>query len=335
MRIKKHELSKISDGSRISVIVCAHNEMENLKTLVPILLNQDYPDFEILITLDRSTDGSLEYLKTIDRVTVLDFQDIPDQFNSKKYALSKALQAANGRWVLLTDADCRPSTTWISHMSHGMTSDKDVVLGISPYITCPGVLNQVIQYETFLTALEFCSKAIEGKPYMGIGRNLAYRKESFEAVGGFLGVQAVTGGDDDLLVQRMANAKNVSVILSDQSHADSIPKKDWRSFLKQKTRHYSVGKYYAIKATKRESFRWSIQFAFWILFVAGLTIAPTLSLGIWAVSFVIRLISFNIVADQLAKRFNPQWVPFVDFVYAVFLPLVSLRSLLVKNVKWN
>lgn len=319
----------------VSVIVCARNELDNLKKLIPILKDQDYEHFDIWIILDRCTDRSKEFLKKMENLNVVEIHDVPEGWNPKKWALQNGISSSQNEWLLLTDADCRPTKSWISEMSAGMRSDRSLVLGVSPFDTHPGFLNQFIQYETFLTSLEFVSQTLKDRTYMGLGRNMAYRKSVFESVNGFSGIEHVTGGDDDLLVQRMAKHQQASVILSKESLVETYAKTSWSTYLNQKTRHYSVGKYYDSKVKRRESIRWSVQFLFWPLVILNLVLNPLLGASIFVLSYFVRIISINIVANRLEKRFNHLWLPFVDLVYAVLLPLISLRSLVIKNIKWN
>lgn len=321
----------------VTVIVAAHNEEANLKALIPILLNQNYPKYEVIISLDRCGDGSLKDLQEIksEKLTYLDLIETPTGWNPKKYAIKKAIELAKGDWLQLTDADCRPTKNWLKEMTQGMEDDSGFVLGLSPYQKKSGLLNHLIQYETFFTSLEFIHKAIAGNPYMGLGRNLAYRKSLFEKVNGFQDIQNLTGGDDDLLVQKMARVNRGSVVLSPNSQVESIPEEKWSAYFSQKTRHYSVGKYYPSWVKRSETLRWFFQILFWVLFALSIPINAPIALLIFAFHYTIRIISINIVADRLEKRFNHLWLPFVDLVYSVVLPIISLRSLLVKNVKWN
>lgn len=170
---------------------------------------------------------------------------------------------------------------------------------------------------------------------MGLGRNMAYRKSLFEQSFGFDGIEYITGGDDDLLVQKMSNIAGCRVILSNHTSVESKVKNTWSSYMTQKTRHFSVGKYYPQRIKYAETFRWSMQILFWILFTASFPINPQVSLLIFASYYLIKIISINIVADRMEKRFNLLWLPFVDLVYSVILPIISIRSLLIKNIKWN
>ena len=320
----------------ISLVICAHNEAKNLKDLIPLLKCQDYLHLEVILVLDRCTDESVQLtLNESHWMKVLSIKNISEAIHPKKYGITKAIDQSKGEWILLTDADCRPGPNWVSEMAKAMTSDKDVVIGISPYLRDTGLLNALIQYETFMTALQFVSAAIVGKAYMGLGRNLAYRKSAFLHSGGFAETASRTGGDDDLLVQRLSTPTNVGVMLSEQSKVDSIPKAKWSSYVRQKIRHFSVSPAYTKSSKMAESRRWIVHMMFWLLFPLSLFVNWQLTLLIFVGSFLMKAISINIVSDGLEKRFNHLWLPFVDLTYVVVLPLLSLRSLLVKRITWN
>jgi len=336
-RVYSHAPSVCAKQPMISVLVCAHNEATNLKELMPLLSAQHYPTYEVIVVLDRCTDESAEVIQSFlsKKIRVIAVPECPPDIQPKKNALTVGIAQATSEWVLLTDADCRPKATWIAEMANGMALDKEIVLGISPYQKRADILNMLIQYETFTTALYFVSQALNGKAYMGLGRNMAYRKATFERCGGFESFKVAIGGDDDLLVQQMASERNVSVIVTKEAHVDSVPKTDWRAYIRQKTRHFGVSTYYASAAKTHETLRWTIHGWMWLLFPFSLVMHWQLALVIFILTFLIKAISINIVADQLEKRFNLLWLPFVDVGYVVIFPLLSLRSFLVKRITWK
>jgi len=337
MAIKSYRFEVSENRPSISIIVCAHNENDNLKALLPLLQNQQYESHEIIIVLDRCADGSEEIVKKFQNknLAIITIDEVVSNFHPKKRGITQAIEKAKGEWILLTDADCRPTNQWISEMAKGMHPKTDVVIGLSPYTKFGGILNLLIQYETFQTALQFVSSASAGKPYMALGRNLAYRKSKFIEQNGFGVHSQVMGGDDDLFVQSILTKDNFRIVLAPESWVESIPKTSGSAYFRQKTRHFSVGKHYPDWVKSKESIRWAIHIVFWILFFFSFAINPFIGVSILATVLWIKGISFNIVAKRLGKRFNPIWLPFVDLLYVVILPLLSLRSLLVKNSTWK
>lgn len=165
----------------ISVIICAHNEQENLEKLLPLLTKQEYPIFEIIIVNDKSTDNSNELLehfsKNYAHFSYLTIEHTPNNFQSKKFALTQGIKKSQYDYVLLTDADCYPTSNyWIKNMA-SQSNQYDVVLGYSPYEKNAGLLNQLVQFETIYTAIQYLGFALQGNPYMGVGRNILYKKD--------------------------------------------------------------------------------------------------------------------------------------------------------------
>ena len=326
----------------ISVIVCARNEEHNLKELLPLLLQQEHPNFEVIIVLDRCFDQSLDLLKSLEpehphlRTLIVDY--VPDQFHPKKYGLTLAIKGAKNDLVLFTDADCRPnSKKWIMQFSQQFDDDTDFVLGFGPYQQSAGFLNHFIQYETFITGFEFISLARLGFPYMAVGRNLAYRKSKFLANRGFNIYQGITGGDDDLLIQQMANGHNTKVLMGSDAITLSEPKRNWRAYWTQKRRHLSVGKYYKKRSIVRHFIKTQIHIWLWVSFItlAILNIAP---LVLWP-SFVgftlLKGVFYWRSAQKMGQGYQFWITPILDLTYALFIPVVGIAAFFRKNIPWK
>ncbi len=333
----------------VSVVVCAWNELENLQQLLPLLLEQQYPDFEVIVVDDRSNDGTFDLLReesqrypNLRRVHVA---QTPKHITPKKYALTLGIRAAQKAVVLLTDADCRPaSPDWISAMTGCLTADKAIVLGFSPYQRQPGFLNAFIRFETFFTALQYFSLALAGVPYMGVGRNLLYRRSLFLEQGGFNGHHHVLGGDDDLFVGRVATANNTAVCLNPAAFVWSLPKTSWRSWYWQKRRHLSVGKLYQPKFRRILGLLSLSQVLSYFLF-AGLALAFALRrdwlwLGLTAGVFFLRLVvqwAVYAAANRRLGRPTSAWtVPLYDALLAGYYALMGSATMFSrKKLKWR
>ena len=123
----------------------------------------------------------------------------------------------------------------------------EVVLGYGAYQHRPGILNKLIRFETFHTAQQYLSYALAGMPYMGVGRNLSYKRELFLTNKGFSSINHLPGGDDDLFIHKVANGANTRVVLDPEAFTLSEPKKKFGDWFRQKTRHFSTAKYYSFK----------------------------------------------------------------------------------------
>ncbi len=163
----------------------------------------------------------------------------------KKFPLSMGIKSTRYEVVLLTDADCIPaSEQWIQKMQQGYEPGIDIVLGYGAYHKKNNLLNKFIRFETFHTALQYFSFALAGKPYMGVGRNLSYKRDIFIRNKGFSSINHVPGGDDDLFINKVATNSNTAIVIDKEAHTLSEPKTNWLEWIKQKNRHYTTSKYY-------------------------------------------------------------------------------------------
>lgn len=240
----------------VSVIICAHNEAENLRHNLPAVLQQNYffedgrPAFEVIVVNDASTDGS----DTVLRQLLLDFPVLkiveidrsePREFPGKKFALSRGIAAAAHEVIVCTDADCEPaSELWLQAMAAPFLRGKSIVAGYGGYRTHPGWLNRFIRFETMHTFFLYYSFWKGGAPYMAVGRNMAARKSVYEEAAKSPAWSELPSGDDDLLIQRCATTANMAVVAFPGSFTWSEPKRTVDEYVAQKRRHVSTGKFY-------------------------------------------------------------------------------------------
>lgn len=235
---------------KASVIICAKNEAENLERFLPAILTQDYPDYQVVVVNDCSEDDSEMVLARLkQKYPRLYYTNIPMDrrfHHGKKLALTIGVKAAAYDYLVLTDADCKPaSSLWLKKMMEGFSDDqKEIVLGFGGYGKTKGFLNLLIRYDTFWIAMQYLGFALSGKPYMGVGRNLAYRKNLFVKGYGFRNHSHIASGDDDLFVQEHATAKNCAVIIDREGHTLSEPPATWKNWRIQKARHLTTAPHY-------------------------------------------------------------------------------------------
>lgn len=333
----------------VSVIICAWNELENLRELLPLLQNQHYETFEIILVNDKSADDSdaflSEALHTYPRVKVITITETPVGVSSKKFALTQGIHAARYDVLLLTDADCRPhSERWIERMAAQLSPDKDIVLGISPYFRKKSSVNAFIQFETFYTALQYISFALAGHPYMGVGRNLMYRKSLFLNQNGLQEFMHILGGDDDLFINKVATAQNTAVCLHSESLMYSVPKATWREWFHQKRRHVSVGSHYRRKDQFLLGLLAASHVTSW-LFLWGIVLYSLLSGSVgslgWSIGlFLIRLLFTWIIwyqtSRKLAHSIPGYQFPIFDFTLTLYLLSMAVVSgFFSKKMSWR
>ena len=325
----------------ISIVVCAHDEEANLKELVPLLLSQDHPDFELIIVEDRSNDGTYDFLlgvtKKDSRLKMVRVMNTPSHINEKKFALTLGIKAAKHDLVLLTDADCRPqSNSWASVMSSQFANEKNIVLGYSSYENTGGFLNLFIRFETLLTGLLYIGFAKLGRPYMGVGRNLAYRKSLFLDNKGFNKMLDVTGGDDDLFVNKYATSTNTSIAIGADVLVISSPKKIWKDFYYQKVRHLAAGKKYNFwDRIILGGFVLSWIACWVLLIVIAILKMYWIATGIIVVRWLLMILLFETSSRRLGDRFESWKIPFLDIVYLFYYIVVGIKAWRTKRIKWK
>lgn len=326
----------------VSVVVAAHNEIENLKDLVPAIMCQDYPAFELIIVNDRSSDGTLEYLheqsNQLENLKLLNVDELPDHVNGKKYALTLGIKAAQYEHILLTDADCLPfSSDWIAAMCSGFGKGHSIVLGFSNYLHLDGFLNYFIRFETLLTAIQYLAAARMGLPYMGVGRNLAYNKSLFLEHKGFRGYQDIVGGDDDLFVNMHAKARNTTPVVGAAATTLSKPETSWTTFLAQKNRHLSIGKLYGFKSKfflAIFSLSWILT---WILAVPAYILAPEPDYVLYLLSgrILLIIVTFFVAKLKLGIAFNVVGIVILDILFTIYYIFAGIRTLFTRTVRWK
>jgi len=323
----------------VSIIVCARNEGYNLQHYVQSLLTQEYPEFEIILVNDGSEDSTqavLDDYAVSDRRVRVTFVPRGARLRStKKLGLTLAAKAARYDYLLLTDADCRPeSTHWIASMMAGFgKAETEVVLGYGAYFQEPTLLNDLIRYETLFNGLHYMGAAITGKPYMGVGRNLAYRKETFFGSGGFSSQMTEFAGDDDLFVNKVAKRGNTVVVNSPESITWSVPKTSWKAWWQQKRRHLSVSPAYK-RATKHHLVHEPIaRGVFYGLLVAILVFGEPLSMCLAFGLFLLRLMMQLIIINHAARKLGQPRVGLEILELDIILPLITLVAMAGKKKK--
>ncbi len=326
----------------ISVIVCAKNEAENVAKFVPLLAEQEYPDFEIVLIDDASTDNTLELFEGFEKqypnIKLVKVENNEAFWGNKKFALTLGIKAAKNEYLLFTDADCHPvSKNWIREMSSQFTIQKTIVLGYGAYDKLPGFLNKIIRFETLLTAVQYFSWAKAGRPFMGVGRNLAYKKEEFFNVRGFMDHMKIRSGDDDLFINQAARAKNTTICYSPDSFTYSEPKKTFKDWFTQKRRHVSTAGHYK----PSDKTQLGIFYASQLLFIL-LPIILLIFLHQWII--VVSMIAFRYLfcwivlglsAGKLREKDVMYIYPVIEFVLIFTQLNVFFANIFSKPVHWK
>jgi glycosyltransferase involved in cell wall biosynthesis len=320
----------------VSVIICARDEDENLARNLPGVLVQQYPSSkEVIVINDNSVDDSkfiLQELKrTFKNLHVVELTQEAKLISGKKYPLSIGIREAKHEVLLLTDADCVPASEhWIQKMQEAYDDKTEIVLGYGAYHKRKGLLNKLIRFETFHTALQYLSYALAGIPYMGVGRNLSYRKDLFIRNKGFSSINHIPSGDDDLFINKLATSQNTTVVLDPEAVTRSIPKTTWGGWLKQKSRHYTTAKYYKPLHKFLLGLYFISQFAYYPLLAAAFIFWNwQWVLPVAALKFLLQAVVLYRSMAKLDEKDLWPWFILLDmwmfFYYLIFFPALWRR----------
>jgi len=246
---------------RVSVIVAARNEEQNIADLLDHLLRQDYPDFEIIVANDRSADRTGEivhqYSSTHPEIHLVTIESLSADMPPKKHALAAAVGMSTGTILCFTDADCIPPPGWVSALVSCFDKETGLVAGFSPYSKPmhasnsskgPGILHKFIEYEEFKAALWSAGSIGLNLGWLCTGRSLAYRRKVYDEVGGFEHIKGSVSGDDDLFLQlvRRTTRWRIRYTLDRSGFVPTSPPLNFDAFVSQRTRHFSAGKFFPL-----------------------------------------------------------------------------------------
>ncbi len=327
----------------VSVVIAARNEYYNLKRNLPAILEQDYPQFEVVVVNHASEDetkdllkefsGRYKNLKTVNIDRDLNF------FKGKKFPLSIGIKSAHYETLLLTDADCRPSSKlWIRKMAAAYGNDNtEIVLGYGPYKKEKTFLNLLIRYDSFQVALTYLSFALAGIPYMGVGRNLSYKKSLFIKNKGFISHYNISSGDDDLFISEVATKQNTSVEISKESAVFSEPKKTFGQWIKQKRRHMTTGKKYKFHIKLLLGILSLSQWLFYLTVILMLifNIQIVLALTVFALRLISQTVIFKFAGDKLQENHIFVYLLFLEPLFLFLTPIFTLQGIFGKNGQWR
>jgi len=320
----------------VSVIICARNEAENLDAYLPVILSQDYPEYEVIVVNDCSTDDTdvviKKYMERYPRLRTSQIREDKKFIHGKKLAVTIGIKAAKYDRLLFTDGDCLPeSSYWISRMVSHFNSKVSIVLGYGGYLTQPGLLNKYIRYDTLMIALQYFSFALCRIPYMGVGRNLAYKRSMFYAGSGFSRHFHLASGDDDLFINEHANRSNTAIEFSPESHTRTAPKESFDKWFFQKKRHFSTSKLYK----PVHKFLLTLEPLSRLLFYAGfaclvcLPVYQQLVLSVFALRLLIQLV----VIKKTMMRFNEKNLLLISLLFDLISLFINLGLLLTSRIR--
>jgi len=253
---KLKEPNDIGKKPTVSVIVAARNEEDNIENCLISLAAQNYPNkyFNTYIINDRSDDDTekiiSKFVSNHSNFHLITVNKVPPKTSPKKNALQMGIDASDGAVILTTDADCTPPNGWISGMVKYYNNDSvGFVAGYSPINVGERGLKRGFSHLDSLSLAAVSAGSIGNNyPLTGTGRNLSYRRASFESINGFDGLWQFMSGDDDLLLHKAHhNGISVRYSISPSTFVKSNSYDSMVEISNQRRRHASKGiHYYAL-----------------------------------------------------------------------------------------
>ncbi len=328
----------------VSVIICAKNEEVNLERHLPLILEQDYPEFEVVVVNHGSADDTdmvlTRYQNQYGHLKFTELQRDQKFNHNKKLAVALGIKKASYEWLLFTDADCYPAgRNWIRSMAGRFDQNTSLVLGYGGYEAQGGWLNKLIRLDTLTIALQYFSYALRGIPYMGVGRNLAYRKSLFFNNKGFAGHYHLQSGDDDLFVNQTAHKHNTRIQINQEAKIISKPHQSFDRWFFQKKRHLTTSPHYKKQSRFLLLTEVFSRLAFYGAFVLSLVYWPEgypFLLTIFGIRLMLQIFDYKSFMNRVGEKnllllviFYDILLPFINFMGIISNKIAS------NNTKWT
>lgn len=322
-----HAMTTDNGNPPLSVILVAKDNSDELQKNLPFILEQDYPEYEVIVVYDRSADNCDDILKLLeDKYPHLYHTFIPDSaryISHKKLGITMGIKASRNEWLVFTEPDCRPlSNQWLKQMARNFTPSTDIVLGYSNYEKTPGWFNKKITFDTLLNSMRYLGMAISGHPYMGTGRNLAYRKSLYYKQKGFVSHLNLQRGEDDIFINEAAHAHNTRVETSLESVMCIATPKNKKTWDEDKISYAATSRLFKGTARYLMGFETCSRLLFYaailttiitsILFHQWITLS--LAVLLWVARFVMQLVVFKKTAKALNERKFCTLLPVFDIL---------------------
>lgn len=335
----------------LSVIVYAQNDAENLIQFMPRILNQNYPQFEVIVVNDDSTDDSKDILASLEtQYENLYHTYVPEgsrNLSHKKLALTLGVKAARYDIVVFTNANCSPSSNrWLATIARNFVAGTDIVLG---YTAMARKKNERLSfwycaYDKLLFTLRYLSFALIGHPYMGESSNLAYRKDLFFKNKGFSKYLHLHYGDDDLFINEIASRKNTRVEFSEAAQMTANYDDNYEAWKELKLQYDFTSRYLHTAAKAIFGLGKVFDYAFDLLFILLSVWGVLHNCLLLTIALLLALVLFTVktmIYRRIAKILHSPRLFFALPLFSLLQPWVNLYFNIIgsasrkKNFTWR
>ncbi|MBI9073305.1 MAG: glycosyltransferase [Melioribacteraceae bacterium] len=330
---KKNIYKTTSALNKISVVIAAKNEADNIPNLIKALKSQNYDKnfFEVIIVDDNSTDETykvVEQLITNHRNFHL-LKAVNKKFGAKKGALDIGISHTNHDYILITDADSKPEYNWIESYNRAFQNDYDFVFGKVIKTAEANFINKVSRFENLRNSILIFAASNLKTPYCAYGSNFGFNKKSFLNLGGYSSTNDKLSGDDDLLIREAV--KNNMKIGTVDSKVWSSSKSTLKDYISQRSRHTSTSHNYILKH--------QLLLGIWHLLNLILLFAPIITFQFELIILSISKIMIDLLLlSKLQKEFTYSF-NFIEIIYSQIIYdimiIVNFFSSLIKKESWK
>ncbi|MBE0638310.1 MAG: glycosyltransferase [Bacteroidales bacterium] len=332
---------KREDKPPVSVIIVANNQYEDLRKNLPEILNQDYPNYEVVVVNENSEDGSDELLdrfsEQYSHLRIVEMKQSLNWFKGRKFPLSIGIKSGKHDILLLTDIRCRPiSSRWISEIVAVYGDHTEIVVGYSTFHTLSKI-NLWFRFAAFYDGLLYLSMALARSTFKGIGRNLSYRKTLFYNQNGFSSHYTINAGDDELFINKAATSTNVQVQTSLASMVEYTKPMSFSQWLSNEKTRLSTRSHFKFWHRIVISLFSTSTFLFYLLFVLLLILNLhwPFVVGLFLLRLVSQLIIFGNAQKKLFEKKLLMLSPFLEILLMFIDLFIWFRMMFVRQKKWN
>ena len=329
------------DYPSFSIIVPSRNYEENLRELIPTLLEQDYPEFEVVVVDDCSYDGTEWYLNELKLQSnklktsrIIQETDFPNAL-----AITIGIRAASNEWLIFLNPLCRVSgKDWLKSFAEELNPKSEAAFGFVNYTNSYGSMRKFIKYENFDSFILYGSARYLGLSMPITDMNVAYKREQFLSRRGFAAVLDSPFSENELYLNKISNRSN-SVYLQNKSTAVSfVGDTDWYDGMNFKKKQLLLKKKFTVG---QSIFLWTntiSRFVFDISMIALLILSPwrLWVAGIWLLKIIHELVWGIVSMKRLGeKNLFPGLLIFRSII-PLFNSIVSINQLFTgQKRKWK
>ena len=324
---KEKKTVPVEDLPPVSVVMAVRDESHLLIKSLPVLLSQDYPNYEVVVVNDNSIDETAQlvtdFKTTYPNLHYVDLTSSISNIRGRKFPLALGIKAAKNEIVVLTDASSIPASPyWLQHIAGRFTRKTRVVYGGVSVFRKPGFLNALMRYDAVRSLVLAFSYTLSGMPVMANGRNLAYTRSLFlKNKETFVSQPRMPYGDDDIFMNKVASSLDCDVEPDPDAMVsqNGLTPKRW---FNQKKASFVTRSYYSF----RSRFLLKMYNFLSLLFYAALICAVISCLK----DFLLLGIALGIAVLKIATPF----VIVYDIIFVLLNPCINFLSKFEKR-KWR